>query len=118
MRIGVAHDQLVDVLGVSWTELKTLSLAAHIPDQVCQKRARVIIAADRTVIERTIEPAQAIREFDPFGIIKMPMHARARCLGQPWLKIFKNLSKALENGIRCRCHAVFPPLAWKAALHI
>ena len=65
LRIRVLGHAPVDVLIVTWAELKTLPFPARVPDQVGQKCAGVVVAQGGPVAERPIQCRL------PFGIIHL-----------------------------------------------
>ncbi len=107
-----------DVLIVARAELKTLPFTAGVPDQVGQKRRRVVVAQLHAVAQRAAIDCLLARELHPSGRKQRAVHPRADHLAQPVLEILEQVAEPLKHRIGRAGLAVFPAAVGKPALHV
>ena len=118
MRIRILGHTPVDLLIVHRAELKTLTLAPGVPNQIGQESTGIVIAQHRVVRQGTVQRGFPTREMHTVGGKEMPMHARPAGPAEPMFEILENLGKALKHRIGRGGDAILPILVGKTALHI
>ena len=118
IRIRIRRQKRPDCLIVTRPEQKRLLLAARVPDQVGQKRLRVVVTQGGRIGQRAGIDGLTIGEFSTIGGIKMPMCPQPDSPVQPVGKILEQVAEPFEHGISRAGFPVFPAVSRKPAGHI